>query len=90
MLQVSIGITVEDSRNFEGELQGCSLPFIGKAFLQIHVFVQTETSLFLFTSVDVDIVNVINMYIKKTWKLETSSVTVEIISSAGLPRLFKT
>lgn len=62
MLQISIGITVEDSGNFEGELQGCHLPFIGKAFLQIHI-VQTEMSFFLFTSVDVDIINVINMYI---------------------------
>lgn len=62
MLQISVGITVEYSGNFEGELQGCSLPFIGKAFLQVYVIVQTETSLFLFTSVDIDTVNVINMY----------------------------
>lgn len=63
MLQISVGITVEYSGNFEGELQGCSLPFIGKAFLQVYVIVQTETPLFLFTSVDIDTVNMINMYI---------------------------
>jgi len=39
MLPISVGITVEDSGNFEGELQGCSLLFLGKAFLQVYVIV---------------------------------------------------
>lgn len=64
MLPISVGTGVEDSRNFEGELEGCSLSLIGKAFQQIYAIVQTETSLFLFTSLDVDIVNVLNMHMQ--------------------------
>lgn len=62
MLQISIEITVEDSRNSEEAFQGCPYPLQGKLFCRCMLYCK-QKRLFLFASVDIDMVNVINRYI---------------------------